>query len=309
MLFHEIYGSYFRTVSEILRRSCEGGLTASELTELVRSHAFGESVLTIPAALRDGTWPLLAEDLRTPLRHKPSTPLTTLEKRWMKALLEDPRIRLFDPPSEGLEDVTPLFRQEDFVWFDRYTDGDPYGDPGYVENFRTVLAALREKRLLRVRFTGQSGLRHSYICIPYRLEYSAKDDKFRLLASAGGKTLTVNMARLTRAEPLESFDPEQLKPLRFPERRLVMELTDERNALERVMLHFSDLKKETERLDEKHFRVTLLFRKEDETELLIRILSFGPMLRLLEPEGLVRQLRERLAKQQALNSSRTASGS
>ena len=55
------------------------------------------------------TWPLIKEDYTTPLKHKPSMPLTTLQKRWLKALLSDPRIQLFDPPMEGLEDVEPLY--------------------------------------------------------------------------------------------------------------------------------------------------------------------------------------------------------
>ena len=300
MLFHEIYGSYFRAVSAVLARACAGTLTGKELTGLVQQYAFGESVLTIPGSLRDGTWPLLTEDLGTPLHHAPAMPLTTLEKQWMKALLSDPRIRLFAPSETGLEDVKPLYRPDTFVYFDRYTDGDPFEDEGYIENFRAVLTALREKRLLKVRFNGHSGVRHRYVCIPRCLEYSAKDDKFRLLADVRGQALTVNMARLHRVEVLEPYNGERVKPLRFRERTLVMELTDERNALERVMLHFSDLEKETVRLDDRHYRVTLRYRKEDETELLIRILSFGPMLRLLEPAELVSQLRERLARQMAL---------
>ena len=186
------------------------------------------------------------------------------------------------------------------VYFDRYTDGDPYEDEGYIESFRSVLTALREQRLLKVRFNGHSGVRHRYVCIPHCLEYSAKDDKFRLLADVRGRPMTVNLARLHRVEVLEPYDVEKAKSLRFRERTLIMELTDERNALERVMLHFSDLEKETVRLDDRHYRVTLRYRKEDETELLIRILSFGPMLRLLEPAELVSQLKERLARQMRL---------
>ena len=300
MLFHEIYGSYFRAVAAVLERACTGELTGPDVTELVRRHAFGESVLTIPAALRNGVWPLLAGDMTTPLHRAPSMPLTTLEKRWMKALLSDPRIRLFGPSEAGLEDVTPLYRPDDFVYFDRYADGDPYEDEHYIADFRAVLTALRERRLIRVCFTGHSGIRHSYTCEPRRLEYSPKDDKFRLLALAGRRVLTVNMARLHRVEVLGPRDENAARPLRFPERRLVMELTDERNAMERAMLSFSDLEKETVRLDDRHYRVTLRYRKEDETELLIRILAFGPMLRLLEPTELVEQLKERLARQLSL---------
>ena len=54
------------------------------------------SLLTIPAALRDGSWPLLKKDLTTPLHNEPGMPLSLLQKQWMKALLQDPRIRLFN---------------------------------------------------------------------------------------------------------------------------------------------------------------------------------------------------------------------
>ena len=84
------------------------------------------------------------------------------------------------------------------------------------------------------------------------------------------------------------------------EKTLVMELFDVRNALERAMLHFSDLEKETERIDEKHYRITLNYKQGDETELLIRILSFGPVLKVTTPETMVAQIRERLARQAML---------
>lgn len=83
-------------------------------------------------------------------------------------------------------------------------------------------------------------------------------------------------------------------------RALVLELTDERNALDRVMLHFSHLDKETERLGENRYRVTLRYELEDETELLIRVLSFGPVLKVISPESFIDLLRERLKKQQNL---------
>lgn len=87
----------------------------------------------------------------------------------------------------------------------------------------------------------------------------------------------------------------------LPERCAVtVLLTDERNALERAMLHFSHLEKITERLDEKHYRLQLMYNKSDETEMVIRILSFGPLLRVQEPAGFIELLRHRLRKQLAL---------
>ena len=303
MLFHEIYGAYFRAVGDILAEAAAGKLSDRRMTELVRERAFAESVLTIPASLKDGTWPLLHDDLSTPIQHPPSMPLSTLEKRWLKALLSDPRIRLFEPSPEGLEDVKPLFTPDTFVFFDRYADGDPYDDPAYVEHFRTILTALRERRKLRIRFTGSRGRKHSWTCVPHRLEYSTKDDKFRLLTFSPRSTLTINLARIREAELLEPYAPEEFTPCPPRKDTLVLELIDQRNALERVMLHFSHLEKETVRLDEDRYRLSLRYEREDETEILIRVLSFGPVLRVIEPESFKEKIKERLEKQKKLRAS------
>ena len=300
MIFSEIYGSYFKAVSAILAKAVDGTLTEREITRTVLENAFGESLVTIPAKLSDGSWPLLTDDFGTPLRHAPHAPLTTLEKQWLKALLLDPRIRLFDPSEEGLEDVEPLFTPDQFVYFDRYADGDPYDDQRYIEHFRLIIRAMHEKRKLRVRFHGHRGTRQSYICIPYKLEYSSKDDKFRLITASRGKPLTVNLSRIDSVHLLEPWDESEYRQPREREKTLVMELYDSRNALERAMLHFSDLEKETERIDEKHYRITLNYKQGDETEILIRILSFGPVLKVIEPETMVKQIRERLERQDAL---------
>ena len=81
---------------------------------------------------------------------------------------------------------------------------------------------------------------------------------------------------------------------------MVLELTDDRNALERVMLHFSHLDKETERIDDNRYKITLYYEREDETELLIRVLSFGPVLKVVFPEDFIKKLCDRLEKQKNL---------
>ena len=298
MIFSEVYGTYFSVLSKILARATEGRLTQAELERIVRQEGFGESILTIPEKLTNGSWPLLRPDLTTPLDHAPSRPLTTLEKRWMKALLCDPRIRLFDPPAEGLEDVQPLYPQDAIIWYDRYSDGDPYEDPQYIAHFHTILTALREKRMLHLEFTGRNGSPHCWDCVPHRLEYSGKDDKFRLITGNNRAVLSVNLARLT--------DCSLLGPITFTStdrmrrQTLKLELTDERNALERAMLHFSHLEKETERIGENRYRLTLRYEQEDETELLIRVLSFGPALKVISPGNFRKRVRDRIERQMGL---------
>ena len=135
--------------------------------------------------------------------------------------------------------------------------------------------------------------------MPYRLEYSAKDDKFRLLTAGGKNGHVVNLARMIRCALLEPYALRAYHPPQPQKETLVLELIDERNALERVMLHFSHLEKETVRLNDRKYRLTLRYDREDETELLIRVLSFGPMLRVTAPERFIALIRDRLQRQKS----------
>lgn len=306
MLFHEIYGNYFNAVAQILGEAVRGELTEKKIYEIIDSKAFAESSLNIPQALNSGEWPLLEETLETPLLNEPQMPLTTLQKRWMKALLADPRIRLFDVPAEGLEDVEPLYRPGAIVYFDQYADGDPFEDEAYITNFRTALQALRENQKLQVDFTGGKGGNHNWQCTPLRMEYSLKDDKFRLIVCRGGEERVINVARINRCSLMEE-KASRPQSIARPKRRVLLELRNERNALERAMLHFSHLEKETTKLAcaedadvdgaADRYRITLWYRSEDETELLIRVLSFGPMIKVLEPDSFIQLIRQRLALQ------------
>lgn len=300
MLFSEVYGTYYNILAQILALAVDGDLSQTALYDIIREKGFEESVLTIPEALKTQAWPLITKEHTTPLEHHPSMPLTTLQKRWLKALLSDPRAQLFDPPMDGLEDVEPLYSPEVFVYYDRYSDGDPYTDPEYIKHFRCILSAIRQKRWLRIRFTDHHGLSHSWQCVPYKLEYSAKDDKFRLISANRRTSLSINLARITRCFMMEPCAEEDYLPKPMKKRILVMELTDERNALERVMLHFSHLDKETERLDDNRYKITLYYEREDESELLIRVLSFGPMLKVIFPDDFIKKLVKRLEKQKKL---------
>ena len=301
MLFSEVYGTYYNVLAALLRKAQTGTLTQAELHRTVREKGFEESLLTIPENLASEVWPLITQDMTTPLQHLPTQPLTTLQKRWMKTLLQDPRIRLFDLPEEGLEDVEPLYPSGSVVYFDRYDDADPYEDPVYIGNFRTVLAALREKRQLQITYRNRFGSLHSRILLPHRLEYSPKDDKFRLIAGSGAGVHRLNLARIEACSLGDPQLPPDIPGEPQPKSTLVLELTDHRNTLERCMLHFSHLEKQAEKLGENRYRLTLQYEKEDETELLIRVLSFGPTVEAVSPPGFRQQLRQRIQKQQHLS--------
>lgn len=302
MIFSELYGAYYNAVAAILRAASDHPLKKDELREIVSRYAFGESILTISSAFESGRWQLLKPDGRSALRHMPTMPLTTLEKSWLNAVCADPRIRLFtdDPPL--FPDTEPLFRQDDILPFDRYADGDPVEDEGYIRRFRLILRAVKERHPLRIGMKNQKGRFSRLDLLPERLEYSEKDDKFRLLGcEARYGRRVVNLGRITECSlsdtPPEAF-ARHADASGTPEMRTVeFELRDERRALERALLHFAHFRKEAEKLDDGRYRIRVTYDAEDETELVIRILSFGPMIRVTSPEHFVGLIIQRLREQ------------
>ena len=79
-----------------------------------------------------------------------------------------------------------------------------------------------------------------------------------------------------------------------------MEIYDDRKALERVMLAFVHFEKSAVQLDENTYCLTINYDSFDETELVIRVLSFGPMVKVLEPASFVNLVRERINRQMEL---------
>jgi hypothetical protein len=281
----------------MIKASLEDKLDRRTMEAIIRSRSFSESSININQAIRGGRWPLFLEDGSTVIENIPSTPLTNLQKGWLKALLTDPKIKLFDPDMTGLEDVEPLYTADDFIYFDRYSDSDPFDDEEYIKSFRTTLRAIKEKRVLELSYTDKVGEEYTILCVPINMEYSSKDDKFRMIAISDDKTIILNMARVKNTILRKMSTTDEVSAPTRDKRVIVLELEDVNNALERAMIHFSYLEKETIKLSESRYQLTIRYFCEDEAELLIQILSFGSALKVLSPDTFINKLRERLAKQ------------
>lgn len=304
-VFSEVYGTYYNIVAKILTQAVEGKLTAEILQQFVREDGYADSSLQLLPALSDGTWKLLTPELKTPLKNVPTMPLTSLQKRWLKTLLGDEKIRLFFTDEEiaeqeqNLQGVEPLYKPEQFVFFDRFVDGDDYAKPKYRANFRAILRGVKEKRYINASYRSNRG---SIIVwtdlVPLSLEYSAKDDKFRLQAMAERKQVTLNLSRIISVEAGDVIKAaKQLLKSEAAQQKLVLEIEDERSTMVRALMHFSDLAKETEKLDDTHYLLTVYYDKSEETEMLFRVLSFGPTVKVREPESFVKLLKQKLKEQ------------
>lgn len=305
MIFSELYSAYYHTVAEILRQATDHPVGKEELRNIIEKNAFEESILNIEPALTEEKWQLLKADGTSVVKKKPQMPLTMLQKRWLKAISLDPRMKLFregqiDFERDEWKGIEPLFTPEDYDIFDQYSDGDPYSDENYIRNFRLILDAIEHQYPLRVETYNRKGKRVQTILLPQYLEYSEKDDKFRVIARDFRLGVTVNLGRIVCCEKYVGDEKGKVFRRISPRKRtVVFELKNERSALERVLLHFAHFEKQSEKLGEKHYKITVAYDKDDETELVIRILSFGPMIKVVAPAHFENLIKERLMKQKS----------
>ncbi len=300
MIFNEIYSAYYNTVAKILGIAIKEETKEKDFEKIVTQHAFSESIFTILPSLKNEKWQLLKKDMTTPLKNVPTMPLTKIQKMWLKSLSLDPRIKLFDFDFSFLEGVEPLFTPEDFVIYDKYGDGDPYDDENYVKVFKTVMCALKNGLPLRINTVNRRGNNIMMNVFPRRLEYSEKDDKFRLISSGCRYGKTVNLARI---ESLKILNSDLLFTSEEPSGNIdtvTLYVKNERNTLERAMLHFAHFEKRAERADKKGYLLHINYERSDETELVIRILAFGPMVEVISPHKFRSLIAERLKSQMAL---------
>lgn len=275
MVFHEIYSLYYKTVTCLIQSSF------THTHEIINENAFKESFMMLEEVLE--RWPIKNIDVST-------YPLTLLQKRWLKAISLDPRMQLFSYSWSFLDDVEPLFTPDDIYIFDQYSDGDPYTDLQYQKNFHMIMQAIKEKSGLAVAWKTKQ--KTSYV-LPQLLEYSEKDDKFRLVAYDG---TVINVSRIEECHVTNNNVSTTNK--QRVEKYVLIELKNERNTLDRVLLHFAHFKKETEK-KENTYLVKLFYDESDETEMVIRLLSFGLMIKVIEPLEFKQLIRQRLKKQKA----------
>lgn len=297
MIFSELYSAYYNAIAAIISGIINGEHSEKELQRIVAERAFGESVLTIMPSLKSEKWQLVHSDMTTSLEHKPTMPLTTLQKQWLKAILLDPRFKLFGVEFPNLDDVEPLFTPADYHVYDKYSDGDPFEDKEYIRQFRVILEAIRQNTQIKFEMVNRKGNTMFVRCRPVRLEYSEKDDKFRVITAGWRAVSTVNLAKIRSCahytEERQVVGEEQAAVYDT----ITVKILDERNALERFMLHFAHFEKQAEKLDKKHYLVKIKYAHDDEPEMVIRILSFGPMVEVIGSESFKNLVIEKLKKQ------------
>ncbi len=313
-IFSEIYNCYYQIIKDILQKQTT--FSQLQLYNQVTDTGYDESPIYLMPKLISGEWSLTKKhgDLYISKLHENFyVPLTSLQKAYIHTLLYDERIQLFFTP-EQLQQLKDLFadfpilwKSQDFYYYDRFSHADDYSDPVYQKNFRTILSAISNKQYLDITYESKLNHRVHHHYLPYRLEYSIKNNKFRLIGILKRERfgMPIEILNLDRIKDL-SLLPEYETNLSDIDKRIrasyykepvQIHIYTNRNALERAMLHFANYEKDTRKIDDNTYECLIYYNKKMETELLIEILSFGPMIKVLGNEFFLNQLKQRLINQ------------
>lgn len=312
-IFSEIYNCYYQIIKQLL---CKGdSVSMEELRLMVTENGYEESLLYLIPKISSGEWNFFEKEgelYLSKISEDFYVPLSTLQKSYIKTILSDSKMQLFldAETKENLltlfDDIPPLWTENDFHYYDRYVNRDPFEDPIYINNFRILLSAMQRGQFVDIEYRGNNHARVHHHYFPCRLEYSIKNDKFRLLCTEkGAKSPHIEILNLERIMAVTLMDARRntkpdlnclLKSDNYKEPARLLIHTD-RNTLERTMLQFANYEKNTTKIDENTYECLIYYNQKNETELLIEVLSFGPLIEVLGSGRFLRQVKHRLCLQ------------
>ena len=135
-------------------------------------------------------------------------------------------------------------------------------------------------------------------CVPQRIEYSEKDDKFRLVTSGCRFIKTINLARITKCKIYSEDATLVSSPTEPQYETITLKVSEERNTLERSLMHFAHFEKRAEKASD-HYLLHIKFHRDDEPEIVIRVLSFGPTVEVLASENFKQLIINKLKSQKS----------
>lgn len=231
-----------------------------------------------------------------------------IEKIWLKSILADPKIKLFLTDETIVKLTKSLEETKDII-----------SDSVEIRNNSTndTLISDKLKRIkdiyLKAIKNGQ-GVQYSYVMrngntikdarsIPYKVEYSVKDDIFYLISYSLDqyrpiKSLLKNFSEiqvfdLTKDEKKILSDIQARIDNKKEPEPVVLEIIDEKNVVERAFLDFSNFERKAS-FDNNIHELSVFYYSFEEEVIISKILALGKYVMVKSPEKIRGKVIERI---------------
>ena len=310
IIFNEVFSTYYTVLREIINSK---PMDTKELQTFIKARGSDESNLFLLDNFNklsfleeiNGKW-------QSKLEGKLEQPFTNLEKSWLKAIISDPKIKLFADEYEinildsMLGDVEPLFDWSFFHYFDQNSENIDFTNKEYIYKFRLLKKAIEEEKSVILDYTNIWNENYVEETIPLKIEYSLKSDKFRLLGvrfRKGKKELKAyNINQINKIVDIKEYSDKSIdrNPYadEYCEEPVTVVVHNMRGAVMRFMIEFSTYKKESTFDDETgECTTTFYYHTEEKHEIINKILSFGVSVKVLSPYAVIEEIKARIKKQ------------
>lgn len=332
VLFSPHKNKYFSTVSKIINDlMSKGPVTEKRLLTFLRKNGFYEADFEFEASLLNKVKPsnenmdhsnyyIIKKEggaYKPVIQVKVPVRPTLIEKQWLKMMLQDEKSKLFldnaaiEKLVHQLQPIISPFKQNywDIKNQDQYCDD--FNDVAYQKKFILLLEAVRQKKMIRYTYKDHQGkLYKNKEAYPFRIEYSLRNNRFRLSSIPVDleRPIKMNIARFLDIEVLEDehLDIKKVTLKKLLEKKmeqpLVLEIDNKYNAIERSFSLFSYYQKEAyyHQDTDKHL-LKIYYYQFDEAEIIRDILSLGSSVVVIEPEHIRSEVIRRIQLQLSLS--------
>lgn len=237
-------------------------------------------------------------------------PLLKIERQWLYNIMNHPHAKYFLEEHEiskikNFVGDMNLFDINDVVYRDSVFVLQHENQCINSDNVREILNALYECKKIKIKYKKKNGYTSDYYVSPAYLEYSKKDNMMRI-QTVGNKerVFTFNLDRIISVSKIDQhFERDETNKIiekykQDNEYSIDILFGNEKGIPDRILTEFSCYKKLCKKWGTDKYYMTLYYDRDDRKEILIRLLSYGSSIFILNDSGEVRhEFIERLERQ------------
>ncbi len=327
-LFNEVKNRYFQLIFRIINE-CADGKAKSEILKIIDEGEFEQKVIgknqksfadiILNICSEDENLNLLSEKenmFYSSVSGNGKLPLpvrfTVIEKAWLKALLNEPNVRMI-LSSETIEKLEKELNDCDTPIKDKYFEmtniinlSEITHKEVYKENFKLILNALIQEKPIRYTNIDKKGnVYRNKLALPASIEYSMRDMRFRvsMYSLDDNRPIMANIFSLSDIRIVNeeiNIDREAAKKLlfeqKYSEEPIILEVIDKKGAMERCFMSFSGMERTARDLGNGKYEIRLNYYLFEEENLIRSIISLGPYVKVISPRKMVDEIVSRVKK-------------
>lgn len=250
-------------------------------------------------------------------------PLSLIELRWLKTVLQDDLADIFldkdiiDKIIKIIDQnsIYPIYEfklEQNIKYYDRYIN-EEYFEKEHIKKLIANLHSLYPK-YMHIKYVNYKEQEKEGIYKPLWIEYSKRNNRFQVICfdSRNDNYTYINLERIKSIKEssyIMKTDSYSLKEERSKEkievkkdyRKIKVLFFNNRNLPDRILTEFSPWKKTCIfNGKSKQFEMELTYDRHEEKEILIRLLGYGPYIKITSDEGdnyILREFKNRILQQ------------